>query len=106
VKRAAASGKNFVQWLDKFYGRYMARMESIISPAAETCRMVGLDVDAEAIAFEHCNMAHKALLELSGTVTADELAERVARETDQWEAMLPAEIVEGLADAEALAKQG
>jgi HK97 family phage portal protein len=89
VRRAAGAKKNFVGWLDRFYSRYMAKMEQLIEPAAETCRFVGLEVSAEDIAFDHCNRSRQALLELAGKVTPAELASRVAREVGEWQRTLP-----------------
>ena len=93
VQRAAARRKNFVGWLDRFYGRFLAKMESILEPAAETCRMLGVEVDAERIAMAHCHWAHQRLLRIAGEVTAEELVQRIEADTETWETTLPAELV-------------
>ncbi len=94
VCRAAGKKKNFLGWLDRFYSRALERFEKAIEPAAETCRVLGLDVDAERIAFEHCRTAHAALLELTGQVTPDELGDRLATETSRWEIDVPAAVLQ------------
>jgi len=93
IRDAAKRRKNFVGWLDRFYGRWMEKMTRIVEPAAETCRMVGLEVDGEDIAFEHCKVARAAMLDLTGEVTPAELVERVERETAEWKRTVPDEIM-------------
>jgi HK97 family phage portal protein len=96
IRRAASKKKNFVRWLDRFYSRGLERFEKTIEPAAEQCRALGIAVDAEQIAFDHCRTAHEAVLDLTGEVTADGLADRLAAETERWEIDIPAEILSTL----------
>lgn len=103
LRRAPGREGNFLEWLDRFYARAMSHFEATIGPAAETCRVLGLDVDAERIASDHCKTAHAAVLDLTGQVTADELTDRLAAETDRWEIDIPAEILSTLGPA---GKQG
>lgn len=94
VRRAAREKKNFVGWLERFYGRQLERFASTIEPVAEACRLQGLAVDTESVAFQHCQEAHRGLLALTGEVTQPELIEAVERLTGDWEACLPAQLVE------------
>jgi len=87
VRRAADHPEKFLGWLDKFYGTFFDKMHRLLEPAAETCRQLGLDVDAEAIAFGHCQGSHACLLDISGQCTADELARCVATELATWTKM-------------------
>lgn len=81
----------FVAKLDKFYGRWPAKMAAILRPAAGLCQAARVaDCDAAALAAEHCRTAHEGILELSGTVTAAELRDRVAAEVADWEDTIPA----------------
>jgi HK97 family phage portal protein len=92
ARQAAKSPAKFLRWIDSHYSAWLAKMTGMLEPAAAACRAVGLEVDAEAIAFEHCQTARAAMLDLSGQVTADKLAERVAEEVQSWRETLPEQL--------------
>ena len=91
VRRAADRPDRFVGWLDKFYGRYLEKMSRLLAPAAETCRHLGIAVDEEEIAYEHCRQSHRRLLEVAGQCTAADLAAGVAAEAATWDERLDGE---------------
>jgi HK97 family phage portal protein len=93
IRRAVATEKNFVDTIDKFYRNYLGKMEAILKPARHVCAAAGVEIDAEAIAFRHCERSREAFLELAGDVTACELVERVKTELDARRTDLPAAIL-------------
>jgi hypothetical protein len=93
LRRAATAERNFVRAVDKFYRTYMGKMEAILRPARHVCNAAGLEMDPEAIAFAHCERSQKAFLELTGSVTAGELVERVKQELDARRGDLPQAIL-------------
>jgi hypothetical protein len=83
----------FLAKLDKFYSRWPAKMAAILRPAAGLCQAARIaDCDPQALAVEHCRTTHEAILELSGTVTAAELRDRIAAEVADWEDTIPAKL--------------
>jgi hypothetical protein len=56
-----------------------------MAAAVAASRGIGVDVDASVPVWEQrCQIGMEALNELSGTVTRDELASRVAAEVERW----------------------
>jgi HK97 family phage portal protein len=86
ARHAAEDPGKFLGWLDRYYPGYEAKMASILTPACDVCRVVGVSADPVEIARTHCEASHQALLGLSGEVTAEHLRSRVEEETTRWEA--------------------
>ena len=74
VKDAARKQKNFVDWLDRFYAKWEARLANAIEDFGG---------DAKSAA-DHCARAHEELLEISGTVSPDGLADAVDEAINHW----------------------
>jgi len=88
VREAAKDPAKFLNWLDRFYGGWRAKMADGIGSAAAICCASGVPVNAEGISAEHCTRSKAALLELSGCKPA-EFSTKIATEMDRWQSDLP-----------------
>jgi hypothetical protein len=84
VKQAASGAKNFVKWLDEFYGgderhdgaepKIVALCDTILGPSVRACCAAGLDARGIATAVaNYAKTRHALLLEACSHVTKDEL---------------------------------
>ena len=74
VRTAAASTKNFVEWLDSFYGSFAGRLESVY----QTCG------GGSHLAAEHAAESKLRLLQVAGDSTHDTLSDNVEAELQTW----------------------
>jgi HK97 family phage portal protein len=72
--KAAEDGKNFVEWVDGFYGKWEGKLAGWLEE-------MGLDRDA---ATEHCEDSKQRLLEVCDYSNATNLADNVSKQCGNW----------------------
>ena len=81
--------KNFVEWLDTFYGRFTGQVEEAMEPlivAYSALPGVRCETTATTIASQHAEESKRQLLEVAGYSTSiDDLATTVTDLTSRWE---------------------
>jgi hypothetical protein len=93
ARRAAGKPREFVRWLDEFYGDdHRKTYSESIAPPCEALIALGYAVDAGSLASAQVNRSRSELLELSGSCTATELPTKVDACVTEWESSRPAEI--------------
>lgn len=100
IRKAAKEPRTFVTWLDGFYKQWPEKFAGGIRATVESCRRLGLDVNADKIATEHCKRSRSALLELSGTSKGRDLALWINREVAEWQTDIAETVTANLFDEE------
>lgn len=91
VRDAAKRPDKFLEWLDRFYAGWGAKIHAGLAPAIQACRAIGLEPSEYATAVErHASVARQSLLDLSGRCKPNELAGRIDGEVQQWPVSIPA----------------
>lgn len=75
IKSAAATAKNFVSWMDNFYGK------NFETNFADNLENLGIDRDEARV---HCEESKRRLLEVCGNSTADTLVANVKLCVENW----------------------
>jgi len=89
LKRAAKKPKEFLDWIDEYYGEHERFMAAAITPAvwayqlAVSNRSSGV---SEQIAIDHCKRSRKLLRELSDVTTRDQLPAALDDLCERWQA--------------------
>lgn len=83
LTRAAAQPRQFLSWLQSFYGDYQEVLTVALAPAAAA---IGDPMLAGRLADSWVEQSRKELLDLSGAVQIHELAGAVEQLADQWKA--------------------
>src|SRR5690606_31301833 len=91
VRRAATGAKNFIEWVDKYYGvggRFWSLVEKVLVPTSDAvCELLdGYRFDTEAWAMRHAAESKRLLFKLSDQTTAERLPESVKEECKTWSA--------------------
>jgi hypothetical protein len=87
VRQAAKESKNFLAWLDRYYGETCQRkLRAGLAAAAILGR-----VNTAAAIDAHSRTAKAALLEIAGC-KPDEFAAKIEAETERWRQMLPEQL--------------
>ena len=80
VRRAVAGGKNFVEWLDGFYGAYSEfAAEYLEIPMQAVAGLLKRQGDWQSVIAAHATAQHEALLTLAGWHSQEEL-EKIVKE--------------------------
>ena len=93
----AAKSANFLQWLDGWLSSFEVRVSDAMRPIVDVLRIVHVECKAEDIARRHIEHEHAGLLEVSGRVTQDNLADAIRHyfDTDSdWPTQLSREIIQ------------
>jgi HK97 family phage portal protein len=102
ARHAAMVPKKFCLWNDKYHADFFHKATRRLTPAVDTCRAMGIDVEAEDFALRLCQESHRSLLEVAGQATAAELLAAVEALAAEWEKTRVAAMIEGLARVEGL----
>jgi HK97 family phage portal protein len=81
LQRAAAQPKQFISWLDSFYGDHQEVLTAALAPAAQAASDPAL---AGRLAGIWIEQSKQELLELSGSVNASQLSGAVQQLADRW----------------------
>jgi len=77
AKQASQKGKNFLDWLDKFYG------DKWLKKFADRLEEIGLDRDLSEL---HCSESKRRIIESCAKSTEDKLVENVTNCVSSWKA--------------------
>jgi hypothetical protein len=75
VKNAAATAKNFIQWMDNFYAKNWEQN------FADSLEAVGIDRDEATV---HCRESKRRLLEVCDNSQPEDLVENVSKCVSNW----------------------
>lgn len=101
AKNAADKPGSFLRWLEGFFGeQHIETFRDAIGPSCEAMVILGVAIDADAIARAEVNKSKAELLEKSG-VEREAFTETIISHVSEWEKSRAAALVESLTKAAA-----